>query len=99
MSPCAIKDKNKNFVLDFVYQKPVRFDVAFTRSFVVAGKFMVPVFCIKCAAFGKNVHDFEEFVQIPVLFFRQFQIFLELVREFDFVFHASKAALNSSMLE
>lgn len=43
------------------------FDVTFSCSLIIAGQFMVAIFCIQCAAVRMNIHSIKQFVQMPVL--------------------------------
>ena len=98
MSSKTIKHENENIIPDFINQQPIRLNMALSSSLIVPGEIMVMKLSSQTAAEGQNTDYFKQFVQIFVLFFRKFQIFLELSGVFYFVFHASSAAFRASML-
>ena len=98
MASDSIEHKKKNIAHDLIDKQPIRFDVTFTATFVVAGQVMVTIFGFERFAIGKLLDDFKQFVGIFALLFRKLQIFFELICKSDFVFHDSSAALKSFML-
>ena len=65
----AIELKNQHLSNDFIHKKPVRLNVTFPCSFIVAGQIMVVISCIQHTAIGKNIYNFKQLIQIFVLFF------------------------------
>ena len=66
------KKQDENVVKNFVNQKPVRFDVTFTTTVVIACKLMVAEFRIKLFAVGQFFDNRKQLFDVLSLLLRKF---------------------------
>jgi len=58
MRSCS--NQKQNFVFIFVYQQPIRFNMAFPCSRIVASQFVIPNFFFQGVTLSKLLNDFFE---------------------------------------
>lgn len=61
------------YTKDFIYQKPIRLNVALSCPSIIPRKIVIMIPCIQRTAISKDIYDFKKSIQIFVLHFRQLE--------------------------
>ena len=89
--------QDKHILPDLINKEPVRLKMAFMRTRIITGQFMVPIRCIQFFTIRQYGYGIKKLIHLLVLFLCPLQILPELGCEFNFTFHTSSAFLSSVM--